>query len=318
MSGLPKVPGRFAVAALLVVSGAAYAGCGSVQLPDMRGTARASRGSLPAAPPGGYDLDSPYTLLPGDVIEIVVLDDPTLNVALEIPPEGILRIWQTDTDGKPWETVVARGRTLRQLEEDIASVYERVRFQKKPYVQVKLASAVQRKVYFMGPVRSPSLDLPKQGRLTLARALQMAGGVAEEGDLRVVRISRKDPATGAEVSLPPYDVEQIMRMAAYDRDPPLEPNDIITVATLGHVTIFGNINSPGRYLCRAGMKLTDLFGEAGGLKPFSKIGDVRVIRDEGTSAEQTYSVDVSKVLAGKEADRPLQPGDRVWIDEDWK
>jgi protein involved in polysaccharide export with SLBB domain len=290
----------------------------SVRMPEMKGTLPVSRGTLPPAPAGGYDLDSPYTLLPGDVIEIVVLDDPTLNVQLEIPPDGRLRVWQSDTDGKSWQVLEARGMTLHEMEEKIAAIYGQVRFQKTPYVQVKLASAVQRKVYFMGPVNSPSLDLPKQGRLTLARAIQMGGGVREEGDLREVRISRKDPVTGTEVSLPMYDVELIAQLAAYDRDPPLEPNDIITVGTVGTVSIFGNINSPNRYLLKSKMTILDLFAVAGGLKPFSKLSSVRVIRDEGQAGEQTYMVDVGAILDGSERDRPLQAGDRVWIDEDWK
>jgi len=99
----------------------------------------------------------------------------------------------------------------------------------------------------------------------------------------------------------------------------LEPNDIITVPVLGKVSIFGNFNGSGYFRCRKGMTICELIAEAGGFKPFSKIHDVRVIRNEGTGRERHYTVDVGAILDGKAPYDPLlAPGDRVWVDEDWK
>jgi hypothetical protein len=66
------------------------------------------------------------------------------------------------------------------------------------------------------------------------------------------------------------------------------------------------------------MTMTELFAEAGGLKPFSKLSEVIVIRNEGESGERTYFVDVDAIFDGTARDARLHAGDRIRIDEDWK
>ena len=299
-------------------------GCGTA-MPMLSATpAVASRGTLPAAPPGGFPgLDEPYPLLPGDRIRVDVRDDPDLACDYTIESDGAIEVWKSDVDGKERERLPVRGLTLVQVKEAVTLLYQRTRFTAgyRPFVQVSLVSAVTRVVYIRGAlsVGSGTLDLPRTGRMTLWRAIQAAGARSEDADLSRVMISRRDPATGEEVSLPTYDLEEMELSANYDRDPPLEPNDIITVPRLGKVHVFGNINSTGAYLCRKGLTMLSLIAEAGGLKPFSKIHDVRVIRNEGTGREKYYRVDVGAIIDGKAPYDPLlAPGDRIWIDEDWK
>jgi polysaccharide biosynthesis/export protein len=281
---------------------------------------------LPPAPAGGYDLDRPYPLLPGDKVSITVRDDPDLNIDLVIPPDGSIEVWKSEKNGGERQRIQARGLTVTELRDAIAAVYQKTLFESRPYVQVTLAQAVPRVVYVRGAVKSAGsgtdtgvVSLPETGsRLTLFRAIQAAGGVNEDADLTRVAISRKDPATGAEVSLPTFDLETMQSTVSYDRDPPLEPNDIITVPVLGRVWITGNINQPGDFLLLRGMTLTKLIAKAGGLKPFSKLRDIRVMRGEGTTNYRAYRVDYADVLDGKAPDPLLQSEDRVNIEEDWK
>ena len=157
--------------------------------------------ALPPPPEGGYSLDAPYPLLPGDTVDIFVRDDPDLSIqGVEIPDSGFIEVWKSEKEGGEREKIPARGMTPEQLKEAIADVYERVIFKSRPYVQVRVAEAVRRVVFVRGAVQSKEgfVELPKGGRLTLWRAIQAAGGVTEDGDLSRVSISRRDPATGAE------------------------------------------------------------------------------------------------------------------------
>jgi protein involved in polysaccharide export with SLBB domain len=280
-------------------------------------------GSLPAPPPEGYpDPARPYPLLPGDEIEIRVLEPEEFSFQVPILSDGRVELLKSGTaEGRDRVRVEAKGRTVEELKEAIADAYEKARFQQRPYVVVTLLRAVKRVVYLQGAVKSEKgeLELPPTGRLTLSRAIQAAGGTTEEADRSRVRILRRDPATGARVSLPAVDLEEMERLAAFDRDPPLEPEDVVSVPRLGKVSVFGNVNEPGRYLCTRRMTLTDLLAEAGGLKPFSKLREVLVIRGgEGTSTERTYYVDVEAIFDGRAPDPVLASGDRVYVDEDWK
>jgi polysaccharide export outer membrane protein len=273
----------------------------------------------PPPPPEGYNLFAPLPLLPGDRIEITVREDPDLNIPIEISPDGTFEVYKSDKDGGPRRVVEARGKTVQELKEEIADIYKEVRFSFRPYVQVSLASSIPRTVDVRGAIESKggTVEIFKNGaRLTLLRAIRAAGTLSEDADLSRVKIERRDPATGALVSLPTYDLEKMEEDASYDRDPPLEPGDVITVPSLGYVHIFGNINNPGAYLCKRRMTLTKLIADAGGYKPFSKLTDVRVIRDEGTAREAVYTVNVRAILNGEGPYDPiLKAGDRIFIEE---
>jgi protein involved in polysaccharide export with SLBB domain len=319
----PRAVLAIVAAAFAAVTGAP--GCRSMPVPNLGGgEGAAGRGarvlSLPAPPPGGYDLDKPYPLLSGDLINIIVLDDATLSNSYEIGSDGYIELFRSEKEpGMPRERVLARGLTPLETADRIAAAYAVNRFQTKPFVQVRVETAVPRVVFVTGSVRSPQpVPLPVVGRLTLYRALQIAGGRTEEADWSKVTVSRRDPATGAEVALPPFNLEEMEAAQAFDRDPVLEPGDILHVPRLGHVTIFGKVNAPGRYLCRPGLKLTDLIGEASGLQAFAKRGDIRVIRAEGTAKESVYTVDLNAIFDGKASDPPLRAGDRIEVAEDWK
>ncbi len=319
----PGAVGPRAPAALLAAALAASA-CGSGLAPLPPVPEPGARSFLPEPPPGGYQLEMPYTLLPGDRISVEVRDDPKreLDITITIPPEGEIEVWKSEpAEGMPLQRIRAVGKTVTELRDAIADVYQRIRFQFRPYVQVIVVNSVPRVVRVLGAVRAAKelVNLPRSGpRMTLWGAIQAAGGETEEADLGRVRISRKDPATGAEVSLPPFDLEEMRERSAFDRDPPLEPNDIVNVPKLGKVWISGHIGQPGSYLCRRGLTLSKLIAEAGDLKPFAKKGDIRVTRGEATVDERHYTVDYNDVLDGKGPDPLLLPGDRIWIDEDWK
>jgi protein involved in polysaccharide export with SLBB domain len=308
-------------AALAAVLG----GCMSANLPTLAGERERPAGvrpalTLPEPPANGYDLDKPYPLLPGDTIEVVVLEDAELGQTYPIPADGMIEVWRSEREpGQSRETVNARGCVPAELAELIATAYTKHLFKHKPYVQVRVASAVPRLVYMTGAVKLPQpLPLPPVGRMTLYRALQASGGRAEDSDWSRVRISRRDAATGAEVSLPEFDLDEMEEYQAFDRDPPLEPNDIIHVPRLGFVTIFGKVNQPGQYLCKKRMRLVDLIGVAGGLQQFAKRSDIRVIRSEGAAGEKVYTVNLDAIFAGRAADPRMQAEDRVEVDEDWK
>ena len=310
------LPGRAAaLLAALAASGCTVSLPPLLAIPDEEVASRLP----PPPPPEGYNLYAPLPLLPGDRIEITVREDPDLNITLEIPPSGSFEVYKSDKDGGPRKEIQARGKTVQELKEEIADIYKEVRFSFRPYVQVSLVVSVPRIAFILGAIeaKESSVEIFKNGaRLTLLRAIRSAGTLLEDADMSRVRIERRDPATGSLVSLPSYDLEKMIEDATYDRDPPLEPGDVITIPSLGRVYIFGNINTPGDYLCTRRMTITTLIAKAGNYKPFSKLTDVRVVRNEGTARESVYSVNVRAILDGTAAYDPiLKSGDRVFIEE---
>ena len=315
-------PGRACVAGALALVLAAV-GCGASGLPLLpREPEGYSLVGLPPAPPGGYSADSPYRLLPGDKISVVVKNEADLNADYLVPPNGEVELWKSETaEGQPRQRIPVVGKTVAELRDIIAEAYHKARLRDLPYVQLELVSAAPRVVYVRGAVRSASgvLELPRTGpRLTLYRAIQAVGGEGDEGDLSRVRITRKDPATGADISLPTYDLDLMGEEAAFDRDPPVEANDIITIPVLGRVWISGHVNQTGDFPCKRNMTFSKLVAAAGGLKQFAKVRDIRVIRGQGLANEKFYRIDYQDIIDGESYDPLMAPGDRVQVPEDWK
>jgi protein involved in polysaccharide export with SLBB domain len=319
----PRAPALLPAAALalLALAGAA-AGC-RTDLPPLSAEPPTRAGVLlPPPPEGGYDLARPYPLLTGDTITISVLDKPDLNYSVTIDSTGRFELYDSELADGRRQVIDTRGRTVEDLVKEITEAYGRKFAGKTPYVQVRLSNPAPRRVFIRGAVKTALseksiVDLPPNRRMTLYQCIQSSGVLDEDADLSRVQISRKDPATGAEVSLPTYDLKEMDDTLSYDRDPPLEPGDIVIVPTFGQVSIFGHVNETGTFRCERDMTLTQLVTRAKGLKPFAKKSDVRVIRILGKGVEQTFTVDLGAIFEGRLYDPRMQPGDRVWIDESW-
>jgi polysaccharide export outer membrane protein len=82
------------------------------------------------------------------------------------------------------------------------------------------------------------------------------------------------------------------------------------------VAVIGQINTPGYYEYKEGMRLLDLVAVAGGPQDWAKAANVRVYRRAAAPGEQqqVLTADLEGVLAGKmDKNIPLANGDIVYI-----
>lgn len=84
------------------------------------------------------------------------------------------------------------------------------------------------------------------------------------------------------------------------------------------VAIIGQINQPGYFEFREGMKLLDLVAQAGGPQDYAKDSKVRIYRkitgEDGKVAESVIRADLEAVFSGKmDKNIPLASGDIVYI-----
>ena len=84
------------------------------------------------------------------------------------------------------------------------------------------------RIYVTGMVTGPGpQDMPPGEIYTLSKAITRAGGVAQFGNEHRVKIMRKDADGSAEEM--EVDVGQVIDKGHMDKDPVLEPNDLIVV-----------------------------------------------------------------------------------------
>ena len=263
--------------------------------------------------------DKDYPLYTGDVVRITIQGHDELTVERKIPQSGRIPLYGLDSigpDGAPVaREVVAAGLRVPQLEERLKPLYSRI--VNPPYVTVRVVEYAPKVIYVAGAVNGPrEYNLPNENRISLVQALTMAGWFSRDAASDRVRVIRQDPDSGRRIHLPPIDVARIVSVGDTGTDLLLDPGDTITVDSRGamKVYIFGHVQQAGEFDYETGLTLTRLVTKAGGFKSFAKMTDVRVIRGNG-GPEQAYHFNVEKILSGEARDIPLEPGDRVWVDE---
>ena len=147
--------------------------------PAMRAGANLNAGAAPAAPTGGV-----YRVQPGDVLEVTVYQLQDLNRVAEVDGAGNINLALVGA-------VPASGRTVRQLEEEIAARY-RARYLQNPQISVFVKDSVGLRVTIDGAVKKPGVIMAR-GDMTLLRALAEAQGFTETADQTNVIVMRNSP-----------------------------------------------------------------------------------------------------------------------------
>ncbi|MBI2932588.1 MAG: polysaccharide export protein [Planctomycetes bacterium] len=248
--------------------------------------------------------DPELTLIPGDVIEIRVYGEPSLTLSYRIPQDGAMRYPLIGN-------VQVAGKTTSHLEERLTNALDKD-YLVDPQVSVSLVQPAPRRAYVMGAVREPgAYEMPPDGRLTVAQALSLAGGLSEEAagpEIHVQRLEGEQPRT--------------IRIALSGGMPThlfLRPGDVV-IAPLTPRTVYvlGAVNQPGAHRIPLNGRLTvaQAISMAGGFTKFAASGRVQVARAAEPDRNVVYRVDVDAILQGDvEKDVELRPGDIVFIPE---
>ncbi|HMP91029.1 MAG TPA: SLBB domain-containing protein [Kiritimatiellia bacterium] len=89
-------------------------------------------------------------------------------------------------------------------------------------------SASGGRVYFLGEVENPGMyPLPVSGETTLARTILQRGGMSKFSNGRAVKLQRTSPDGTQQVLI--VDVEDILKTGRFERDVPLQNEDVIIV-----------------------------------------------------------------------------------------
>ncbi len=172
-----------------------------------------------------------------------------------------------------------------------------------------------------GEVRRPAI-YEMSGKTTLSDVLKMAGGIAASGSLGRIQIERLE-SNSARIALD-YNLK--------DGDPEmtlgtvvLKDRDMVKVfpvqeATRQIVALKGNVQQPGEYQLRQGMRLTGLIPSTQVLLPESYLDSVEITRMSPPEyRRELITVSLRRALAGNQADNLLlQDQDTVKVFSRWE
>ncbi len=159
-----------------------------------------SGAEAPPAPPAAEATD--YVLQPSDLIRVLIFQQPDL--------ERQVRITQEYTITLPLiGTIDLRGRTVRQAEEIIRSLYDKD-YLVNPQVNLTVLEYTQRTVQVVGAVNQPgAVVFPPEQKMGLIEAIARAGGQSRIADLKRVRLTRTNAEGKAENQI--INVDDMMK-----------------------------------------------------------------------------------------------------------
>ena len=242
--------------------------------------------------------NSPYTLQPGDEIEIRVYDIPELANLLKIRPDGKISVLLLND-------VQAAGLTADRLSAQLSESY--AQHYRSPKVTVIVRSFTNRGVFVGGEVGQPQQIL-LDGRLTASAALFRAGGVKESAAPDRILLIRN--SSGAVPSVQTLDLDAVLKGK---QDVELQPRDLLFVpkSTI-QVYVGGEVAKPGLVNLQGEMTTVQALLQAGGMLRTGKLHEVLLLRNSGQSAPLLMKLNLKKVLAG-EQDEKLHPFDVVYV-----
>lgn len=172
------------------------------------------------------EAQSAYRVRTGDTLEVQVLEDPSLDRAVRVLPDGRISF--------PFAgTLRAAGLTVPQIERNIRIAISS-NFASEPNVFVFVVPEEREplepqiiNIYLLGEFNTPGLAEMPPGT-TLLQALSMGGGMTRFAATKRVQLRRTDPKTGIQ-SAHKINFKALAEGAALNNDIVLKDGDVILV-----------------------------------------------------------------------------------------
>ena len=158
----------------------------------------------------------PYTLHPGDQLEIGVWKEPELQKTITVRPDGRFSFPLVGE-------IVASGRTVAQIHKEIESKLQR--YIPEPVVSVTLTNVGGNKIYVIGQVKSPGAFVMNP-QMNVLQALSLAGGMTPFAAVNNISIIRTN---GGEQVVLPFRYEEVSRGRNLQQNVMLESGDVVVV-----------------------------------------------------------------------------------------
>ena len=258
---------------------------------------------------------APFTLGPGDRVEIELLGDPTSRTLTTVGPDG--RLYFHLLPGiDVWGRTVAE--TKAMLEKGLS---EYIVDEKMRQVSVSLRGVESRRVWLLGRFTAPGV-YPISSTMTLLEAISLAGGPAslsgnqqsnfaysseDLADLRRAFLVRRG-------QLIPVDFQRLLKQGDLSQNIYLQPDDFIYFPTSAgrEVYVLGAVGAPRAVPYNDELTLASAIALASGTIKDAHWTQVAVVRGS-LSNPRIAIVDYRGILKGEGRDIRLEPQDIVFV-----
>jgi polysaccharide biosynthesis/export protein len=250
----------------------------------------------------------PFTLGPGDKIEVELLGDASTRTLLTVGPDGKIYFYLLPgIDVWGWTL----GQTKERLERELT------RYVPGAQVAVTLRGIESQRIWLLGRLHNSGV-YPMGAPMTLLEAISTAGGVQsatgpgttgveELADLRHSLIVRQG-------QLLPVDFQRLIQQGDMTQNIYLRPNDFVYVpsAIAQDVYVLGAVRLPRPVRYPQAKTLIGAITECGGTIKDAYLTHVGIVRGSLTQPKIAI-VDYREIVSGKGSDVRLQPRDIVYV-----
>jgi len=251
-------------------------------------------------------------ILPGESIEVVVLEDDSLNGLYQVRRGGYIimprvgRISIAGKDAAGAEKAIKDALQVNQIKDSTVMV-------ERPQASGVGDGAV---IYLAGEfVKTGPWKIPAGIIPTAVTAVLRSGGTTPSADLTKVRILR---LVSGQPLVEEVNVQAILDGVGLNSDLTLNAGDIVMVPAFANVVyVTGNVLNPNTLKVLPDDELTAYSAilRCGGFSRFANRKKVYVLRDRGNGAKQKIPVSIKELQDGKGSDVVLEPKDIVVIPE---
>ncbi len=305
--------------ALIPAAGASSA----PQVAAFRGSAPARGGVL--SPSSQADL---YRLGPGDGLSLSFLDPSASMVsgAVTILADGTATLALLGS-------VQLTGLTIGQARVWLRDLYSE--YLLRPDLTLSLITPRPVKVSVLGEVEKPGLYSLTSISATPVSAIQAAGGITLNADVRKVSLQRQPLGRSGRVTESELNLGALLQSGDQRQNPLLFDGDTLIVSRIDKpvpeeifalgasnlrpstvsINVVGEVKAPGRLSLPANITLSEAILAAGGTTPWrAKTNDIELVRmnRDGTSSREIFTLNYSKGVSNA-YNPPLKEGDTVIV-----
>jgi polysaccharide biosynthesis/export protein len=278
---------------------------------------------IPADVQSLFATPTPYTIGPGDVLNIMVWDHPELNLpANSVQTVGIdytgsasvASGYSVDAGGMIQFAYAGaiRVQGLTEMQARDVLTAHLAKYVRDPQVTLRVQSYRSKRVYMDGEVRTPGLQIFNDVPMTLPEALNRAGGFTAVGDRASIAVIRN----GKQVIV---DIPALVSRGINPSNVLLRNDDIVRVFARedSKVFVMGEVTKPTTLFLRNGeLSLNEALGDAGGVSQTTANGkQVYVVRNITADKHQIFHLDASNPSALALAENfELKAKDVVFVD----
>lgn len=173
--------------------------------------------TCPGLLPAQDKSEDPYTVQPGDILEISVWKEEDLQREVLVRPDGRFSFPLAGD-------IVATGKPVDQLRQEITASLQR--YIPDLVVTVTVAQILGNKIYVIGQVNEPG-EFIVNPRVDVMQALSMAGGTTAFASLNDIMILRRN-ANGRQQAIP-FAYKDVERGRSLEQNVVLHSGDVVVV-----------------------------------------------------------------------------------------